>query len=137
MLGTREFYMLLGLIFILGLYYISSLNKYREKKLKLDRYKINMELEYNNEFSSILDTIISDTFNEYSVLNLAYNKDYINDEKEKQIISDVSSLVADRISNITMEKLSLYYNPSVIPDVISKKIYLTVMVYVLEHNKSQ
>ena len=53
-----------------------------------------------------------------------------------EINKEINHIVAQRISPVMMEQLSLYYNSESITDVIAKKIYFRVTNFVIEHNKS-
>ena len=130
-------YALLVAAILILFFWICSYNSHKKSMLQLERDRLDLDTKLDLEFIDILDKMIMDTFNEYKVLNLAYDQTYINTEKEEQILSEVSDLVAARLSTTFKKQLSLYYNPSVIPEVIGKKIYLIVMNYVIENNQTK
>ena len=51
-------------------------------------------------------------------------------------VHKINHIVAQRISPVMIEQLSLYYNSDSITDVIAKKIYFRVTNFVIEHNKA-
>ena len=66
-----------------------------------------------------------------------FHKDdwYITEQEEIEINKEINHIVAQRISPVMIEQLSLYYNSDSITDVIAKKIYFRVTNFVIEHNK--
>ena len=111
--------------------------KYKERKLALREYEININTDITKKTEESLDMIIESAFQEYSIMNLVYKSDwYITEEEEIQINKDIAHLVAERISPIMMQHLSLYYNENAIMDVITKRVYFKVTNFVIEHNKS-
>ena len=45
--------------------------------------------------------------------------------------------VSERISDTIYTKLELYYNSASVPDIVANKIYMSVMAYVIENNKTK
>lgn len=130
----KYFYIIMGVILFLGIYYIRSNNKIKNKNLQLERDRLDLTIKLDIEYTDILDKLIMDTFDEYKLLNLSYDDSPINNDKEQKILTEVSDLVSNRLSSTFIKQLALYYNPNIIPDIISKKIYLVVMKYVIDHN---
>ena len=130
----KYFYIVMGVILFLGIYYIRSNNKIKNKNLQLERDRLDLTIKLDIEYTDILDKLIMDTFDEYKLLNLSYDDSPINNDKEQKILTEVSDLVSNRLSSTFIKQLALYYNPNIIPDIISKKIYLVVMKYVIDHN---
>lgn len=116
-----------------------QLNKwldYKERKLKLQKYEIDINTEVTDNIEQRLDTIIESCFQEYSLLNLVYKSDwYISESEEIQIQKDIAHLVAERISPVMMQHLLLYYNEGAIMEVITKRVYFRVVNFVIEHNR--
>lgn len=111
--------------------------EYKYTKLKIEKYEIDMNLEINDNIDKQLDTIIESCFTEYSLTNLIYKSEwYITEEEEIKITKDIAHLVAERMSPIVMQKLTLYYNEDAISDIISKRISFRVTNFVIEHNKN-
>lgn len=131
----KYFYIIIGVILFLGIYYIRSNNKIKNKSIALAKDRLDLTIKLDLEYIEILDKLIMDTFDDYRVLHLAYDDSYINKDKEEQILKEVSDLVSERLSSTFIKQLSLYYNPNIIPKVVSEKIYLVVMRYVVEHNQ--
>ena len=81
-----------------------QLNKwldYKERKLKLQKYEIDINTEVTDNIEQRLDTIIESCFQEYSLLNLVYKSDwYISESEEIQIQKDIAHLVAERTDSL-------------------------------------
>jgi hypothetical protein len=92
---------------------------------------------YDADISKALDTIIDEAFNEYIFMNIGFKKDtdYINAEKEREIINAMIDSVSSRISSTMLMKLEAFYNKDMVPNIISEKIYMAVTAYVVESNK--
>lgn len=116
---------------------IHKWSKFKQKKLDLEMYKININVNISNGIEERLDEIVETCFQEYSLINLFHKDDwYITDVDEIKINKDINSIVAQRISPVMLEQLSLYYNSESITDVIAKKVYFKVTNFVIDHNKN-
>jgi len=136
-LNIDKFYIVIAVVLFIALKYIKMVKTTKEKYLKLEYDRLDLNIKLDLEFTDILDKLIMDTFNEYKLLNLAYDDTFINKDKEEHIYKDMTDLVSARLSNTFIKQLGLYYNPSIISDIIGKKIYLIVMQYVIEHNQTK
>ena len=123
------------LLFILVTYVVRSINSYGKEKNRIARDSLDLNVNISENYSNILDAFIMEVFNEYKILNLSYNTEYIAKDKEKKIVSDVTDMVTARLSSTMIKQLSVYYNPAALPDIIAQKIYLVVMQYVIENNR--
>lgn len=111
-------------------------HKHFKSSEKLTRYQINVSSQIDRSIPQILDLIINDCFNDYKVkFLLPLNLGHINSDKEDDIRRGLAEMVTSRISNNALEKLSQFYNIANIADIIADKIYITVMSYVVDHNK--
>lgn len=118
------------------LFIIYKWNKFKTKKLELEKYQIDINVDISNNIEQKLDEMIESCFQEYSLLNIFHKDDwYINEANEIKINKDINYLVAQRISPVMMKQLSLYYNIDSITDIIAKKVYFKVTNFVIEHNK--
>lgn len=131
------FYITIGAVLFIAVYYIHSMNVNKRRYLQLEKDKLDLSVKFDLEFTDILDKMVMDTFDEYRLLNLEFDKSYINKDREEEIITTVGGLVSERLSTTFLKQLGLYYNPSVISEVIGKKVYLTVMKYVIENNQTK
>ena len=70
--------------------------------------------------------------------NTIYNNigEIMSMDNKLKITKDIAHLVAERMSPIVMQKLTLYYNEDAISDIISKRISFRVTNFVIEHNKN-
>lgn len=111
-------------------------HKHFKSSERLTRYQINVSSQIDGSIPQILDLIINDCFDDYKVKFLVpLNLGHINSEEEDNIRRGLAEMVTARISNNTLEKLSVFYNIANIADIIADKIYINVMSYVVEHNK--
>lgn len=131
----KYFYITIGAVLFIAIYFIRSMNINKKREILLERDRLDLNIKLDLEFPEILDKMITDTFDEYRLLNLEFDKSYINKDREEQILQEVGNLVSERLSDTFMKQLGLYYNPEIIPTIISKKIYLIVMRYVIENNQ--
>ena len=105
------------------------------RKTNMDQKETNKDL-FDPETPKILNNIIDDAFNEYLIINRAYKDDDvpIKASEEKEIVNIMIDSVSARISDTMMDKLEAYYNKDMVSQIISVKIYMSVMAYVADHN---
>lgn len=100
-------------------------------------YQINVTSTIDNSIPEILSMVIRECFEDYQVKTLLpLEEGYINSDREAEIRRGLVEIVTSRLSSATIDKLSLYYNIKNIADIIADKVYITVLHYVVEHNKS-
>lgn len=117
---------------------ILIITNYRLKKEsnKIARYSININAKVNEEIPMILENMTEECFDEYMVLNLAFKeKEYIDSDTETKIMKEVGTMVAQRLSQAALDKLSTYYNINTISEIISNKVYILVMQYAANNNQ--
>lgn len=120
---------------ILGLVCAIMIGILYSRRLRLKELEIVGNAEITDKITKVLELVIQDCFSDYQILRLIpLNEDYITEDREQEIRRDLVDMVSTRISPYTLEKLSLIYNPAHIAEVISDKIYITVMEYVLSVN---
>lgn len=121
----------------LSIVVIVSNNKYRKCLEKLSYYQINTAAKIDQSIPELLELIINESFRDYQIMNLDnLNEYYINSDREAQIRKELVTLVTNRISNASLDKLSLFYNLENIANILADKIYIVVMDYVVSHNTS-
>ncbi len=109
--------------------------KYRKIMLKQSEHRLHISTHIDKTIPELLEYIIQESFRDYEVTTLVpLNEEYINEEREKEIRSELVSIVGERISPVALEKIAIFYNEDNIAKVIADKIYITVMNYVVEHN---
>ena len=107
----------------------------RDKKIKLEKYRIDMEFGSDSRVEKQLDEIINSVFDEYSLYNLEFRDDvYIKEADETKIVLDICDLVIQRISPVFITQLSTYFNTDSIGQVIASKISAKVMEYRITRN---
>lgn len=120
---------------IFGFVYIYQMKKRDEMIIRANQYAVNTQAIIDNSIPAILNEIIDECFTDYKLLVLfPKNEAYLTEEREREIRSDLAAKVTERLSPMTMDKLSLRYNVANIGAIIADKIYIVVMNYVIEHN---
>ncbi len=129
--------LLIGVGSILALLIVSLIGKRKIENalLNVEVYRVNVSAVIDQTIPDLLTTIILECFNDYRIMCLVTRDEpFINDVREAEIRSDLVAKVSERLSDATLDKLSLYYNRENIANIIADKIYITVMNYAVEHN---
>ena len=109
--------------------------RYKKKLLDMSMYQIKTSAQIDGSIPEILSLVIDECFNDYKVKELlSIENEYINSEKEAEIRRGLTDIVTHRISNATLDKLSLFYNITDIAEILADKIYITVMNFAIAHN---
>ena len=107
----------------------------RDKKIKLEKYRIDIEYGSDIRVENQLETIINSVFDEYRLYNLEFRSDeYVSEMEEDKIIKDICEMVLQRISPVFITQLSTNYNTNSLGEIIAIKIYTKVMEYRLSRN---
>lgn len=115
-------------------------NKSTENKLKIERNKIEvLKLDIDIEKTdALLDQLVNSALDEYMAFNpQIQNEVYINSTLEMEIVEGVTTLAVDRISNVLFDKIALCYATEKILDIISRRVYLRVLVFEIEHESDK
>ena len=124
-------------IVILVFYFYKTYKETRKHFLDLTKYEINCRTPIDASIPHILDLIIDDCFSDYQIIVLIpKNEGYITEVREKEIRDDLIYKVTERLSPEAIEKMSILYNVKNIDKVIADKIYITVMNYCIDHNRT-
>ena len=126
-------------IFILtvGLAYITAKQKLalakEENRLGFMGLSINVK-----EIDESIEEFVEICLTEY----LAYNPQlqtevYINSTLEKEIVEEVTKLCVNRISPVLLDKFSLCYASNALGEVISRKVYMRVLIYQIDHEHAK
>ena len=107
--------------------------------LQNERYNINVNATIDNNIIDFLDSFIEDVFNEYLILNVEFreDRDYINGEVENEMSKEIAYIVMSRMSPAFIDKVSLIYNRKELPTIISHKVHMFTMNYVINKNKTK
>jgi len=115
-------------------------------------YVNNRQLEFNKTYmlsnlaididaiSAMFDILINDCVMEYLLFNPINEDVYINAEKEREIITNITSKVIFRLTDQILSKLSLIYvinSEEELSDLITTKVYIRVTDFVVSHNTMQ
>lgn len=107
----------------------------RDEKIKLEKYKIDIEYGSDTRIENQLNFIIDSVFDEYRLYNLEFRDDaYIKEADENKIVKDVSEMVVQRVSPVFITQLSTYFNTDSLGEIIAVKISTKVMEYRLMRN---
>ena len=110
-------------------------HRHRKAVERIMTYQVNVAASIGPEIPELLNLIIQECFRDYEVTFLApMNEQYINEDREKEIRKDVVDIVINRLSPAALDKLSLFYNPDKIANILADKIYIKIMSYVADHN---
>lgn len=133
---TRE-YFYISLLFIIFLF-IYTINQYKliqREAARVSTYVLHISTPLDPHITEVLDNMCTECLNDYIVLSAElFNIEYINDDLEKKIQHDILEMVTERISPAFIDKLSIYYNPKNINDLIARKVVITVTGYVVNVN---
>lgn len=124
---------LIGVIFLIGI--IRLVKQIVNELLVMKENSLTKDISITNEATEMLDTIIKETLDEITVLQLVPKKViYIDNATEKEIVSMLSESIPLKLSPILLTKLSYKYDRDYIPSFIATRIYLSVLNFVLEYN---
>lgn len=127
---------ILCFVYITILIIIIKILLQRDKKLKIEKYRIDVEYSDDN-IENKLDFIIDSVFDEYRLYNLDFrDESYIKEMEEKEIIIDICNLVLERLSPIFISRLCVYFNKDSLGKIIATKISTKVMEYRIKNNIS-
>ena len=136
--------LILGIITVLaitvvGISVIIVYHVHKKELEKLTSYEINVSAKIDEEIPNILEKYVNNIFTDYRLkfLETQYMNMYISDEHQKVIYKEFADICGKRLSPAMMDKLSLFWNRDAIAEVIADKIYLTVVIYVAEHNATK
>lgn len=125
----------MGSILALLIVSLNGKKKVEQALLNVEVYRVNVSAVIDQTIPDLLATIILESFSDYQIIALATRDEgFINDAREMEIRTDLVAKVSERLSDATLDKLSLYYNRENIANIVADKIYITVMNYVVDHN---
>ena len=123
------------LCLIVIFYSIKSGMSYRKEMLKMSQYSINTQAIIDDSIPNLLDSIINECFNDYRLLILEPKQEaYITEQREDEIRKDLIVKIVERLSPMSLDKLSLRYNIDNIDRIIADKVYIVVTSYIVDHN---
>ena len=103
------------------------------RNIELMKFQINTQI--NPDIMDLFDEFLSDCFDDYILDHPEYiDITYIAQQQEVEMRNGLLSMVGDRISPFLYQKLALYYNESILPDIIARRVYHLVTVFVMDKN---
>lgn len=108
-----------------------------DKAIRTIRYKNNTYAKIDDDIPKVLELFVQNVFTDYRAKNLDCDENliYISQEKEQQILSEMATLCAQRMSPTLTDKLTLMWSYESLGSVLADKIYLTVVAYVAMKNQ--
>lgn len=108
-----------------------------DKAIRTIRYKNNTYAKIDDDIPKVLELFVQNVFTDYRAKNLDCDENliYISQEKEQQILSEMATLCAQRMSPALTDKLTLMWSYESLGSVLADKIYLTVVAYVAMKNQ--
>ena len=121
----------MGLLYKIAMKFIDV----QHHKIDLDLMKFQIETKIDSEILTLFDEFLSDCFDDYILDHPKIMEAvYISEQQELTIRNDMIDIVGDRISPFLYQKLSLYYNETILPDIIARRVYHLVTAYVVDKN---
>lgn len=128
------FSLLLLLLIINAIVAIFNLGVYYKQKPKLEKYRIDIDVDLSKENKNVLDDLIGDCFQEYIMMNVDFKDGAITSDEEETIVRNVCKNVLDNMSETMIHKIGLFYNTGNLNHIISNKVYLLMMDYSIYRN---
>lgn len=135
----REFfYVSIGSIILITFLILLFVQRIKRESNRVTSYALHINSVIDSTIPDILDSMCEECLNDYLVLNgETFGLLYINDDTERKIQKEVLEMLFQRISPAFLDKLSLYYNPNAINDIITRKIVILVTAYVVQINQTK
>lgn len=108
--------------------------KHRELNI-LEYDKINKETF--DSTMNLVDQIVSDIFDRYTIMNTDMKADlYMNEDMINEMMFNVLKETYQSLSPQLINKLNSIYNREYVDDIITKKVQMLTMSYVIQVNGS-
>lgn len=105
-----------------------------QQKINNQKYIAEISIDVYEDVIKLMDDLISTCFADYLYMNGFVGVDYITENDEKEICRNVATLLHERLSPSTVDKISLIYAREQIYDILAEKIYIAVSSFVIEIN---
>lgn len=139
-------FMLVNILMVIDImYFLHNIIKYLNDKNDLREYEIDMNSNITQEnVMKELDEFIMSRWEEYQITKLGWKKiDYISNDLQEQILSDLGEIINKSISPLMISKISMFYSNkkdetsgiSPIDELIANKINMVILNYSLITNK--
>ena len=102
------------------------------QKNKIESDKLIKDTVIDDSAIKSLDSLINEIIELQKELKIL--KDSINNNMESEMREYIVNQITERIPVLLMKKLEYVCNPNYIGDLIGKRVYMSVMNYVLEFN---
>ncbi len=92
------------------------------------------------EISEMFNAIIDETIHDYIILNVPFKEyEYINADREKELLSEISNVVIDRMTPSVIAKLALIYPIEIdekLFDFVTHKVYIKLLDIIVSQNSN-
>lgn len=123
------------LVIILAWRTISKALDINYQKNKIESDRLIKDTIIDDSALKMLDSLINEIIEEYVILELRpKNVFYINNNIESEMREYIVDQITERMPVLLMKKLEYVCNPNHIGELIGKRVYMSVMNYVLEFN---
>lgn len=133
----REFfYVTIVAVFLLTYMILIFKQKINRENNRFKTYSLNATIPIDGTIVDTLNAMCEECFEDYLVLNPdMVDISYIDEETERDIQKAVLLMLWERISPAFIDKLSLYYNPSNLNDIITRKMVIIITGFIVQTNK--
>lgn len=110
---------------------------HKKEKDILDSVDIHYFETANKNLEDPLDGYIDACINEYMILYRGLNNNaYINDKEEQNIRKGVLDIVASNFGPLMKKKFEMYYGHGQVTNILAKKCFIRISLYVANVNKA-
>ena len=130
------FYVTIASVFLLTYMILVFKQKMKREDNRFKSYSLNATTPIDGTIVDTLNSMCEECFEDYLVLNPdSIDVSYIDEETERNIQREVLIMFRERISPAFIDKLSLYYNPNNLNDIITRKMVIIITGYVVNTNQ--
>ena len=122
-------------ISLMILYSVRELKREFLSRRELEILKLKLEHKASKEDFEIIDRIIKSEFDKYELSHL-HDAIYIHENKQKEIVKEISKKVLNRISSVELERLQFIYDIRTIETEVVERVQLLVIEYSIERNSN-
>lgn len=130
-------YMIMWAITIIIVYIIQH-RYFSLKKTENDMRTLSMQLHIDigrKAIIELLDDFIEEVLNDYLAQHAKYvTCIYISKEMQNTMVSEITTMISERMPPYLYQRLSLIYNENAIAEVIANKVMLLVSTFISDRN---
>jgi hypothetical protein len=111
-----------------------NLNIYIKNKPRLDRYSIDIRMEYTPEDFDLLDLIIEKFMTNHLIQEGVSLMEYITTDQETELCKSLVEDISMSMSPALLTRLTKVYNQDALSTIIANRAYIHLNNYVIQHN---